>query len=760
MTRGAWAALLLLVLCGAAAAALPEAAQQDPRFKLGYVVVTAYPGVKPDGTADSTAGIQAAIQDAYADGKAVLFPAGTYLISDTLKCYEWNFWDARRGRAHNPDNRNHVLLGSTLGAERPLLRLKPDAPGFRDPGHPRPLLVYRVFTADNARATHPVEPSEPLLGNPPDFHDQPNILFESELRGIDFDCGGNRGAVGVAFRAAQESTIENVRVDATGATSGFRGIPGRNGGVANVEVDGGDYGLDLSDGGLAGTIAVGVRLTGQRQRALRNGDFCPLTVVGFRIAQDTGPVVEVPPKMYNIAVGTLCLIDGSIELKRGGPAVADAAGRTVYLRNVYVGGTSELVLGGSQPTVTGSGVWSRIAEYAYADQTTPPDAPNYKPGARWFRTWSLLDGKLSRTPEPVTTIEPNAGEPPADLASRHLWTELPSYEGQDDGTIVPTMPPYRAVPDDGHDDRPALQAAIDDASKAGHGRVFLPAGTFELGGTLTLRANTRLCGVGRTVTQLSCLESWQPTAGEPTIVETVNDPQAVTTLAFLTINARTKGGGLNAFGAHTYDRFNHLHWRAGRHSAVIGLGLAKEWVRETASNPHDNVKITGSGGGRFYFLAPSWRWFGRHPDCRALHVVGTTEPLSIYGLNLEFVAPDPASTPRTNIELTNASNVRIYSIKREMPTPTLILRDCHNVGIYGVGRQVSNPYRGSGGHLQILGDSDGIEVAPVVFDSVAQQPNGEPTLREALAGRPPVEVSYPECLSVYRRGRLDDNAMR
>ncbi|MBT7162939.1 MAG: hypothetical protein HN904_09180, partial [Victivallales bacterium] len=175
-----------VVLCGSLLALLPapivkgeipEAARQDPRHALGYVVVTHYPGVRPDGQGDSTTGIQAAIEDAYANHLAVLFPAGTYLISDTLKCYEWNVWAARRKRARNPDRRNHILVGSTRGTKRPLIRLRPRLPAFADPEKPRPLLVYRVFSANNEKATQPVEPDEPLLGNPPNFHDQPNILF-------------------------------------------------------------------------------------------------------------------------------------------------------------------------------------------------------------------------------------------------------------------------------------------------------------------------------------------------------------------------------------------------------------------------------------------------------------------------------------------------------------------------------------------------------------------------------------------------------
>ena len=739
---------------------IPQTVREDPRYALGYVVVTHYPGVRADGQGDSTTGIQAAIEDAYANHLAVLFPAGTYLVSDTLKCYEWNFWDPRRKRARNPDRRNHILVGSTLGTRRPLIRLRPYLPAFADPEKPRPLLVFRVFSADNEHATQPVEPDEPLLGDPPNFHDQPNILFHAELRGIDFDCGGNPGAIGVAFRAAQESSIENVRVVATGATAGFRGIPGRNGGAANVEVEGGRYGIDLIDGDLAGTTAVGVRLLNQTEQAIRSRDFCPFVMVGFQIVKDRGPVAQVVNQAWSTAGGTLCLVDGSIELRRGGLAIDNiAAAKTLYLRNLYVKGTEELVQSGTQPVLKGSGSWVRLREYAFSDQRLPKGKPPYQKGDRKFRVFGLIDGRLSRDAEPIQAVENQAAAPPADLLTRHLWVDLPSYEGENTPTCVVTRPPYQAVPGDGKDDRAAIQAAIDDAEKAGHGRVFLPAGAYEIGGTLELRANTKLFGVGRHVSDIRWHESWQPTSGEPVMLRTVDDANARTTLAFLSITTRAKGGGINAIGANEYDRFGHLHWRAGRHSQVVAIGLAKEWVGQLYANPHDYLRITDSGGGKFYFLAPSWRWFGRHPDSRAIRVVGTTEPISIYGLNLEFVAKAPKATPATNVEIVRAANIRIYGLKREMSPPTLILRDCRNVALFGHGRQASPPFAGSGGHVQVLGACSGIVVAPMIFD-IVHGTTGEPTLREQLTGETGHDIMYPDCLSVYKRGTLDDNAMR
>ncbi len=761
MPRRLMCILVLAGFPGEGAAAIPEQARKDPRHALGYVVVTHYPGVRSDGTGDSTAGLQMAINDAYAHRMAVLFPPGSYMIRDTLKCYEWNFWHANHPkgpRARNPDRRNHVLIGSTDGRGRPRIRLRSGSPLFSDPSRPRPMISYRVFSAKNARATEPVEPDDPLLGVPPDFMDQPNVLFHSELRGIDFDCNRNPGAIGVAFRGAQNSSIENVKVLATGAEAGFRGIPGRNSGAADIEVEGGRYGLDLVDGGLAGTIVVGVRLKNQTERAIRSRDFCPLTMVGFEIIKDKGPVASLQ-EHWCAAGGTLCLIDGVIKVRRGGVAIDNqSAAKTLYLRTLFLRGTRDLVRSGDRPPIRGSGEWSCIREYTYTDQRLPDGRPPYRPGDRLFRTWSLVDGAMSRTPEPVVSVERDASPPPSDLLERHTWNERPSCEAQGNGTCVVTSVKFGAVPDDGGDDRAAIQAAIDAAERAGHGRVFLPKGTYDIGGTLELRSRTHLFGISRLISTIRCHESWQPTEGEPAMVRTVDDSDARTTLAFLTLEARTRGGGINKSGAHAVDRFNHLHWRAGRHSIVAMINLSKEWVGERYANPHDYLKITDGGGGRFYFMAPSWRWFGRHPESRAVRVTKTSEPLSIYGLNLEFIAGGPRATPRSNVEMADAANVRIYSVKREMPTPTMILRNCRNIALFGHGRQCSAPFTGSGGHLQIDAACSGVTIAPVVFDS-CHQPTGEPTLRAERESGPPVEIIYPEGLSLYKRGELDDEAM-
>ncbi|OPZ12990.1 MAG: Pectate lyase superfamily protein [candidate division BRC1 bacterium ADurb.BinA364] len=501
-------------------------------------------------------------------------------------------------------------------------------------------------------------------------------------------------------------------------------------------------------------------MIGQTGSAIRQADFCPLMLVGFQIAMDKGPAVSVQTISYGTAPGTMALVDGSIEFASGGRAIDNAsAAKTIYLRNIFVKGESELIKSGSQAAVVGSGEWARIAEYAYTDQTTPAGKPPYADGDKKFRTFSMVEGVVSRTPEPVRLIESDASAPPGSLVSRHLWRALPSYEGQADGTVIATSAPYNAKPDDLLDDRAAIQAAIDAASAAGHGRVFLPKGQYQIGGPLVLRANTKLFGVGRDITEIAWHSSWQPTSGIVYMLETENDASADTTLAFLTITMRTQGGGTNAYGAFNYDRFGAIHWRAGRRSIIAAIKIAKEYAGTTMTktNPRNVVLFTDSAGGKHYsLLQHSPLALGANPDFRVVKIDGTTAPLAFYGLNVECTKN--GLTPcDANIELIGAQNVRIYGTKREGDGPTAIVRDSRNVGYFGHGRQVSNTPSGSGGMLQVLGSSENITIAPVIPDSTGSVPNGEPLVREHLSGGSVNEIIYPDCLSIYKRGELDDS---
>jgi hypothetical protein len=747
-------------------AAIPPAAAADPRYALGYLVVTHYPGVNADGTGDSRAGIQEAMDDAYTHDLVLLFPLGTYVISDSLRCFQWWNWNARGDfQGGGPySGKAYALLGSAVGGARPVIKLAATpAANFDNPAAVRPLWVARLFKQSAAGAVAGAQPAHPLAA-PANYAINSASLFNVELRNIDFDCGGHAGAVGLALPAAQGAFCVDVRINATGAYAGFYGLPGRHAGAVNVQVDGGQYGIvtgTATGATAAGSLIVGARLYQQTVAALRYEDFVPLVLCGFHIVKAAPPVLTVVSQA-GTAWNTMCLLDGRVEL--GGasatPVFDNAAAQSLYLRNVYVTGADALVLSGAEPAVSAGGGWKRIEEYSYTDQSVTGG-----PTAQVFTTRSLIDGVSSRLPERVraVTADLGAAEVPADLVERHLPPGgFPSYEGSGSpATIVVTEAPYRATPNDGTDDRAAIQAAIDAASAAGHGRVFLPKGAFSLGDTLHLRANTVLFGASKLGCTLQTIAAWLPTT-LTSIVQTDDDPNATTYLGSCQI----------ASAANLYEYpFNFYHWRAGGRSMTFGLELTSPWKQRPAVAPHHFVrmKYSASGGGRHYFApqqdSPTGTFIASNATngYRTVLITGTTQPLWFYGSNFEGGRDDERAT---DAEVSDAANVRLLGFKREGRAPMLVVNNSRNLALYGAGAMRDGAEDEGGapapgkGFVEVRGTSHDLLMANLLVQTANVSRATGATLREAITGWPVAAINYPEGVALYKRGAIDDRLMR
>ena len=150
----------------------------------------------------------------------------------------------------------------------------------------------------------------------------------------------------------------------------------------------------------------------------------------------------------------------------------------------------------------------------------------------------------------------------------------------------------------------------------------------------------------------------------PALMRTVDDPDAETFL-----------GGMDLV---TTDKVGlHLHWRAGKTSTFMNLGFH-------GATSESTVYFSGNGGGRHYLVEPQSPAGTR--EHRHVRIVGTSEPLSWYGCNLEAGGKVAA-----NMEMVNARNVRIYGIKREGRSPTLIVKDCQNIGVFAEGALRGGP---------------------------------------------------------------------
>lgn len=679
---------LLCLLGSLAAGAVPTAAlppTSDPLYKKGYLDSYYYnlhsgENVTDAQIAQNTANLQQALNDARQTNYVFYLRSGTYKINNTLKA-----WVQTREK---PDwtNNNIVVVGSTKGT-RPIIKLKANANGFGDPTNPKVMLEFRNFPA-----VEKINGVEKPIGLPADGDvstEQPNAGYGQMLRNITLHCNGeadgdgrNDGAIGLYFNHAQDSSIENVNVIASGALCGIRGIPARAWGGVEITVVGGKYGIDttawpgVEDAGNIGSVIAGVRLIDQTESAIRHPGQV-LTVVGFEINTREGadkPAITIAGSSLPQS-SCLNLIDGIITLDtgfNGGVAVLNSSDRNIYLRNVYVTGGDNLVTAGGA-TETGAGMWKRIDEYNFCnngpegDATAQPPTPNRE-------TWTIINGQKTKGPRQISSVTDYSGPPPGNLVGKHIWASLPSVDDDDyyDPVGADEIKPGIVL-------QKTFQDIIDYNPKR---KIFLRPGVYQLTGKITLKRDTILFGAARHLTTIEAAASWQPTS-ETAMIDTEAEANATTYIGDLGIGLRADN--------YNYDRFVALDWQAGRNSMVhISRPFhSPRRASEFRTQPHTMLKIRNQGGGRWYFLGRGEAHFMQHADFRILKVENTSEALSIYGLNMEHARSDKFA------EFINARNVRIYCIKTEFGgeapsgqvvfdnSTLLSFNGVQNVGLFG-----------------------------------------------------------------------------
>lgn len=702
-------------------AVIPQAAIDDPLFAKGYLVITHYPGVfNNESNAPSTrAGLQTAINDAFENDLVAYFPEGTYLIDNKLICHTEDPVLTPRIAEHQ-----HVLVGSTLG-ERPLIKLAPNSSGYGSgASSPKPMIEFKNFYS----------------GTTTEHEDS---SYYEMLRGIDFDCGQNPNAYGVYFSAAQDCSIENVKVTATNAYGGFIGLPNSGWGAVNIEVEGGQYGVDLDGVQNGGTVISGAIFKNQTESAIRFDGFSPLALVGFEIVTppaSTKPAITIPGGFTTHHNSCLNLIDGTITCTTN-PANAAIvntanAGENLYIRNVSVKGTTKLIQSGTEPKVvsTGTGTWKRINEYVYCDQSDPISGQS---------SFTLLAGNTpDRTPEPATSITDPAPEPESDLRLRHIWASLPSVDDTDyvDAWDLNIRP--------GNVSASAFQTVINQNQK-----IFLRPGIYSVNSPgITLRNDTVLFGPARNLARIEPRSTWLPTS-EVSIVSTLSDVNATTYLGDLTIGVFT-----NTL-ANSY--FCALDWQAGGGS-MNHIGRPYAMTNNGAvGQARSLLRVRNAGGGRWFFAGTGDGARTEHPDYRILDVEGTTQPLWFYGLNLEHARGDIYA------EFTDAQNVRIYTLKTEYEgqgtdpvyCPLVSFNNTTNAALFGHGaiRHSAGTDRGC---IEVLGTSDHV-LASLIAPQNGGGPSGSFTLLDKTSTSRGVD--YFDTVSLFKRGEIDaadDTAMR
>jgi hypothetical protein len=641
---------------------------------LGFLDVTQAPyRADPTGERDATQAIQAALDDARDARLVAYLPPGRYRVSDTIEgiigVVRWDHWPyegwADPWEAEASFEYPCVLMGSR-GDRRTTIFLADRAPGFGDPNRPKPVLYFwaRSMQVPGRAGADPNIP-------------QPNINFNQKILNLDFELGrGNPGAIALDHRGAEGASVEDVHIDARGAFAGIRNAPGSGGAMHGIAVRGGRYGLYLT-GSQPSPLISDLELIGQTEAAVLASTRGPLTIVGahFKGAGLRGLKPVLPWD------GALNLVDSILEIETTGPAVE--VQRSAVLSNVWVRTAGTVVQVDDHPAVrpqkvpalprtegpetvaretqtarrsSENGDWTGVQLYAAAGRVQYPKTLD---GKLWRDT--LWRGDRQR-PEPIVEISLGRTAPPEGLLRRHRLPRLPDPFGPEVANVKKA--PWNAQGDGRTDDIEALQAAVDRCDA-----VFLPKGTYRISRPLCLRARTTLFGVSNLYTCLCPVDGAaafsNPTEPQP-LIDTVDDPQARTMLALLRLDVPVLNPCVYA-----------LRWRAGRDSIVRNVYPSRPlWHPNAPALNHPLIRIEGSGGGRWYTQTYLGGWC-QGPDFRNLLVTGTREPLRFYHLQPQFARGNAM------IEMREARNIDIYSMKAEGDFTMLWLHRCENVRLFG-----------------------------------------------------------------------------
>lgn len=763
----------------------------------GYVPA-AFAGVQANAGA-TTDLIQQALDDAYEYKKVLLIPSGTYYINNTLYAYTATGTPNGIGLGYTagmPRAKHIAIVGSTVGT-RPVIRLANSASGFDNgtsEATAKPVVEFKNFKLI------------PKSTDPDWNTEQAGTAYGQMLRNVDIHCNGKAGAIGLYFNQAEDTSIEDVTITATGSFAGIRGLPARSGAAAvNIIVNGGQYGLDTLGQENPSSTVANIQLLDQTVSAVRHDGFGVLTLVGFKIRKSgMGPALVTVAK-NNAHKSEINLIEGIIELDAV-PSVAaidNTNARNFYARKVYVktttatAGSNKLVKSGSAVTssaATQEGstgrYWVRIKEYGFRRNTGPDSTPETK-DSQTLINGTLTTGTASNDPFAIK-LEPLVNgvvpTPPANLLTKHGWVRKPFFEDSDAKDLVGLNPSgvitSQSVGAEGLTNyvinATALQTYINNSANK---KIFLRAGIYQLSNTITLNADTVLFGADRYLTRIETAPNWRPTSntlgsdGVP-MITTVNDAEATTYLGDLSIGVFAGGADVGSGAgapAHASDRFNALLWKAGRKSMVhISEIYAEDHGQPTyKTNGHSLIYITGNGGGRWYNVGARKAFVSDHLDFRMFRLKGTSQPLSIYGLDLEH-----GSGPRDYGLVENSSNIRIYGVKNEMHYPAnpndpviiaysagssvLTFKNSTNVGLFGVSA-LRNGLTAGKGLIQFFDCAQALAtlLTPQEDDYIdytgptPPKPAG-PIVLEKTSGSVTGSIAFPNIVSMYKEGEIND----
>jgi hypothetical protein len=296
LRMAALAAILTAGVCFAADA--PRVYPADA----GHVDVTKAPyNAVGDGKTDCTAAIQKALDDHPSQNAVIYLPAGTYLISDTLK------WGTGGG---GREQKRTMLEGQ--GPDKTIIKLKDSCPGFTS-GKGKAM----IWTGA-----------------------KPAQRFRNSIRCLTVDTGaGNAAAIGVQYIANNQGNMHDVVIRDGGSNGPIGldlGYSDEQGPclIRNVRVEGFKVGISCRTAVDSITMEH-ITLKGQAEVGLRNDGQC-VSVRGLKSDN------KCPAVRNNGGVSLMTLID--CQFKGSGDAAVENTGG-LLARNVVAEGYKAAIAG-------------------------------------------------------------------------------------------------------------------------------------------------------------------------------------------------------------------------------------------------------------------------------------------------------------------------------------------------------------------------------------------------------------------------------
>tara|TARA_B110000208_G_scaffold141306_1_gene170540 strand:+ start:208 stop:3108 length:2901 start_codon:yes stop_codon:yes gene_type:complete len=596
-------------------------------------------GATGDGVTDDSLALQLAIDfdrgDVNQKRPAVVYlPPGEYVVSSTLVMY---FYTHLYGSiSPQPGCRSTLVLAA-------------NASGFGNASSATPMVTTNNgFNMTTARA-----------------HDwrndtvNKNMLFYAEIHHVDFDLGraaAAQGAVAILWTVAQQTSLRDIRINASGALAGLDvgysdelgydmhgGQDGCGGGgtVEDIRIHGGRYGMRTS----------------ATQWFFKSIHIESATEAGILLADEAWGLTMLAIEVVDVPLGVLALhpfdnvifISSRFDLNpKATCAFALAAGGGgLLLTNVTARGGSNLkwVVNNSLTTTTGAGA------------TSSTTVSSWKSSGE---TWRHGVKNASMGASELYPSYPLTATSPIPVRARPTFTSTPPYNVRDGAA--------GAKGDGVADDTVALQAAIN-----GHDVLFLPYGTYHVTDTLVLRSMTKIVGEGMARIVLTKHASGFDDVTKPkALIMTPSDPNGEVTLCDLVLTSERGNEGAIL-----------LEWRVGVNSGTFDVHLQLFVPVHTAL-----YVAPPFGAGVFTNM---WGWGGDHNltdnTDMSPHLSARTGWLgALVGARIE--SPGPTVMLGTAFEhhvewmyfITNASDVTLIASQTENPYWNTSTK---NVGVRG-----------------------------------------------------------------------------